>query len=188
MKGIPENKSGLYFIAIVFHGSLSDEIRVVKERMRDQYGAAHALKSPAHITLQMPFKRILSVERGMCDALTGFALKEKPFTVELNGYGAFVPRVIFIKIVEPGPVKSLHGRLRDVLLTELGFGHDEIMNDMQPHITVATRDLARDAFSDAWQEMKDEEFVSSFEVRSIFLLRHNGRSWDLHEEFPFGIQ
>lgn len=188
MKDIPENKSGLYFIAIVPHGSLCDEIRVVKERMRDQYGASHALKAPAHITLQMPFKKIPSEERRLCDALAGFALKEKSFTVELNGYGAFVPRVIFIKIVEPGPVKSLHRRLRDVLLTELGFGPDEILNDLQPHITVATRDLARDAFSDAWQEMKDEEFVSSFEVRSIFLLRHNGRSWDLIEEFPFDIQ
>ncbi len=187
MKYITENKSGLYFIAIVPQGSLSDEIREVKEHMRDQYGAAHALRSPAHITLQMPFKRIPSVEGRMCDALAGFALKEKPFTVELNGYGAFVPRVIFIKIVEPGPVRSLHRRLRDVLLTELGFGHDEIMNDVQPHITVATRDLARDAFSNAWQEMQDEEFVSSFEVRSIFLLRHNGRSWDLLEEFPFEI-
>jgi 2'-5' RNA ligase len=188
VKDIPENKSGLYFIAIVPHGSLCDEIRVVKERMLDRYGAGHALKSPAHITLQMPFKRVPSAERGLCDALAGFAMKEKPFTLELNGYGAFVPRVIFIKIVEPGPVKSLHRRLRDVMLTELEFGHDEIMDDVQPHITVATRDLSRDAFRDAWPEMKDEEFVSTFEVRSIFLLRHNGRSWDLLEEFPFDIQ
>ncbi len=188
MKDISDNKRGLYFIAIVPHGSLRDEIRVVKERMRDQYGAGHALKSPAHITLQRPFKRIPSEERGMCDALALFAVKEKPFTVELNGYGAFVPRVIFIKIVEPGPVKSLHGRLREVLLTDLGFGPDEIMNDLQPHITVATRDLAKAAFSDAWQEVMDEEFASSFEVRSICLLRHNGRSWDILEEFPFDIR
>jgi 2'-5' RNA ligase len=176
----------LYFIAIIPHRELRDEIRAVKERMRDQYGAGHALKSPAHITLQRPFKRLPSEERRMCDALAGFAVKEKPFTVELNGYGAFVPRVIFIKIVEPSPVKSLHGRLREVLLTDLGFGPDEIMNDLKPHITVATRDLVKTEFSDAWQEMKDEEFVSSFEVRSIYLLRHNGRSWDIHEEFPFG--
>ncbi len=178
----------LYFIALIPHSELRDEIRAVKEHMRDHYGAGHALKSPAHITLQMPFKRPPSEERGMCDALAGFALKEKPFNVELNGYGAFVPRVIFIKIVEPAPLKSLHVRLRDVLLTDLGFGPGEILNDLQPHITVATRDLAREAFSEAWQEMKNEEFISSFEVRSIFLLRHNGRNWDILEEFPFAIQ
>lgn len=188
MKDIQENKLGLYFIAIVPHGSLCDEIKVVKERMRDHYGAAHALKSPAHITLQMPFKRPPPEEKDICAALSKFASGERPFKVELEGYGAFVPRVIFIKIAEPGPVKSLHRRLRDALLTEMGFGPDEILNDLQPHITVATRDLVRDAFSDAWQEMKDEEFISSFEVRSIFLLRHNGRRWDLLEEFPFKTQ
>lgn len=178
----------LYFIAIIPHSELRDEIRAVKERMRDQYGAGHALKSPAHITLQMPFKRPPSGEKDISIALRKFASGERPFRVELNGYGAFVPRVIFIKIVEPGPVKSLHRRLRDVLLTETGFGRDEIMNDVQPHVTVATRDLTREAFSDAWPEMKDEEFVSSFEVRSIYLLRHNGRNWDILEEFPFDIQ
>jgi len=178
----------LYFIAIIPHIELRDEIRAVKERLRDRYGAGHALKSPAHITLQKPFKRLPSGEKDICVALKEFSSRERPFTVELNGYGAFVPRVIFIKIVEPAPVKSLHRRLRDVLLTEMGFGPDEVMNAVQPHITVATRDLARDAFSDAWQEMQDEEFVSSFEVWSIFLLRHNGRSWDLMEEFPFDIQ
>jgi 2'-5' RNA ligase len=185
MKDIPGYKSGLYFIAVVPHGSLRDEIREVKERLRDQYGAGHALKSPAHITLQMPFKRNPSEERGMCDALAGFALKEESFTVELNGYGAFVPRVIFIKIVEPGPVKSLHRRLRDVLLTEMGFGPDEVMNDIQPHITVATRDLTRETFAEAWPELQVEEFSGSFIVNSLFLLKHNGRNWDILEEFPF---
>jgi len=85
----------LYFIAIIPHRELRDEIRAVKERMRDQYGAGHALKSPAHITLQRPFKRLPSEERRMCDALAGFAVKEKPFTVELNGYGVLCPESDF---------------------------------------------------------------------------------------------
>ena len=47
----------LYFIAIIPYSELREKVRKVKERMKAEYGAGHALKSPAHITLQMPFKR-----------------------------------------------------------------------------------------------------------------------------------
>jgi 2'-5' RNA ligase len=176
---------GLYFIALIPHGSLREEIREIKERIRDGYGAGHALKSPAHITLQIPFKRSSTDEGRMTEALRTFAATEKPFTVGLNGYGAFAPRVIFIRIVEPGPVKEVHSRLKKVLLEELHFEQDEVMKSVQPHMTVATRDLTKAAFSEAWAEFEDEEFSASFDVGSIFLLKHNGRSWDIMEEFPF---
>jgi len=178
----------LYFIALIPQIELRDEIRAVKERISDRYGAGHALKSPAHITLQMPFKRPLSEEKEICDKLKKFSCRERPFMVELNGYGAFAPRVIFIKIVEPAPVRSLHRRLKDVLMTELRFGSDELMNDILPHVTVATRDLTREAFAAAWPELQDEEFNGSFSARSLFLLKHNGRNWDILEEFPFDTQ
>lgn len=175
----------LYFIALIPHIPLRERIRAVKERMKADYNAGHALKSPAHITLQIPFKRSSNDEGRLAEALRAFASTEKPFTVDLNGYGAFAPRVIFIKIVEPGPVKGVHSRLKKVLLEELHFGQDEVMKSVQPHITIATRDLTKAAFSEAWAEFEDEEFSASFDAGSIFLLKHNGRSWDIMEEFPF---
>ncbi|MFZ2287437.1 MAG: 2'-5' RNA ligase family protein [Bacteroidales bacterium] len=186
MKDSPDSNTALYFIALVPHGSLRDEIREVKERMRDQFRAGHALKSPAHITLQRPFKRNPAEEGKMCSTLRSFALGEKPFTVNLNGYGAFVPRVIFIKIVDPDPIRSIHRRLRVILVAGLDFSRDEIMHDVQPHITVATRDLTREAFAEAWPLFMEEEFTGQFEVSSIYLLKHNNRDWDILEEFPFG--
>ena len=47
----------LYFIALIPGKELKEKVRAVKERMKADYNAGHALKSPAHITLQMPFKR-----------------------------------------------------------------------------------------------------------------------------------
>lgn len=175
----------LYFIALIPHIALRERIRAVKERMKADYNAGHALKSPAHITLQIPFKRSSTDEAMMAEALRAFAATEKPFTVDINGYGAFPPRVIFIKIVEPGPVKGVHSRLNKVLLEQLHFEQDEVMKSVQPHITIATRDLTKAAFSEAWAEFEEEEFRASFDVGSIFLLKHNGRSWDIMEEFPF---
>ena len=72
-----------------------------------------------------------------------------------------------------------------MLLASLNFLPGEIMKDAEPHITVATRDLTKKAFSEAWPEISGEPFTGSFRVRSIFLLRHNGRYWDILEELPF---
>lgn len=181
-----ENRSELYFIALIPGSDLRERVRSLKERMRSDYGAGHALRSPAHITLQMPFKRDAGDESALAAALGKFAFGENPFTVELDGFGCFSPRVIFIRIMKHEAVRSLHGRLKKLLKDELGFLPSEIMNDLQPHITIATRDLTKEAFRDAWPEFQQEEFRGSFEARSLFLLKHNGKSWDILREFPFG--
>ena len=186
MKDKHEQKMDLYFIALVPHRELGEKVRRIKERMKAEFGAGHALKSPAHITLQMPFKRNSEDETSISGALRRFVSGEKCFTVDLDGFGAFAPRVIFIKISEPELVRALHSRLQEVLMRELHFSPAEIMKDVQPHITVATRDIAKEAFSVAWPELQKEEFKASFDVHSIFLLKHNGRNWDILEEFPFG--
>jgi uncharacterized membrane protein (DUF373 family) len=56
---------------------------------------------------------------------------------------------------------------------------------VEPYVAVATRDLTREAFAAAWPELKEEEFNGSFSVNSLFLLKHNGRNWDILEKFPF---
>lgn len=175
----------LYFIALIPGGELRERVRTVKERMKVLYTASHALKSPAHITLQMPFKRHSGDEPRMEEALRKFAAAEKAFEVSLDGFGAFVPRVIYIKITEPGPVRELHSRLKAMLLSELGFSPSELMKDVQPHITVATRDLTKTAFSQAWPEIMNEEFRATFTACSIFLLKHNGKYWEIFREFNF---
>ena len=175
----------LYFIALIPDVPLREEVRKIKEAMKVEYGAAHALKSPAHITMQMPFKRNPGEEVDLSSALMEFAARERPFSVDLDGFGAFPPRVIYIRITNPKPVEELHGRLKRVLTDTLGFTREEIMQHVQPHITVATRDLTRVAFNEAWPEMKDREFTGRFTVKSVFLLRHNGRHWDILLECPF---
>jgi len=180
------NIPDLYFIALLPDRTLLAEIRAIKEEFSRDFSASHALKSPAHITLQMPFKRTSDHEPLMTSALEEFAAGEKPFTVELDGFGAFAPRVIFIKIREHHNIAGLHSRLREVLLAQLGFPQGEVMNNVHPHITLATRDLSRDSFGNAWPKFENRNFAGSFTVNSIFLLKHNGRNWDIFSEFTFG--
>lgn len=164
---------------------LRDEIRAIKEEFSRDFSASHALRSPAHITLQMPFKRTPDHEPVMVNVLKEFAVGERSFTVELDGFGAFAPRVIFIKIRDHQHISGLHSRLRDVLLAQMEFPLREIMNEVHPHITIATRDLSRDSFVKAWPLFENRKFTGSFTVNSIFLMKHNGRHWDIFREFTF---
>ncbi len=176
----------LYFIALIPGLELRDEISVMKEEMKRDFNSSHALKSPAHITLQMPFKANSQDELQLVKTLSLLAAGEKPFRVDLNGFGAFAPRVLFIRVSDHKQIEDLHLRLSQMLRGLQWFPQDEIMSDVHPHITIATRDLSKEMFKLAWPQFENREFDGTFETKSIFLLKHNGRNWDIFMEFTFG--
>jgi 2'-5' RNA ligase len=179
------DKMNLYFIALVPDRELSLTIREMKEDMKARFDVTHALKSPAHITLQMPFRRFKEEEQQIAETLSLFASGEKPFRIDLNGFGYFPKGVIFIKIEDHVPVAGIHGRLKKVLTEQLGFVKAEIMTEVHPHITLATRDLTPATLKEAWPEFENRKFSASFEVHSISLLKHNGKRWDIFNEYSF---
>jgi len=56
-----------------------------------------------------------------------------------------------------------------------------------PHMSIAHRDLDKNLFPDAWKEFKNKEYQRSFSFKKLSLLKHNGRSWDINEEFKFEV-
>ncbi len=180
------DKPGLYFIALIPHHDLLDEIRELKEEMKVVTGARDILKSPAHITLQKPFKRELSQECKIISSLKHFCEGESPFKVELDGFGSFPPRVIYIRVGDHRPLENLHSRLKECLINELSFTSPDIMNDIHPHITLTTRYLTREGFNAAWPLFRERIFTESFEADSISLLRHDGKRWEILHRFRFG--
>ena len=153
--------------------------------MKTRFGASHALKSPAHITLQMPFRREENRELVMIENLKQFAGKEIGFEIELDGFDCFPPRVLFIKIIDHNPVKEFRGRVKKLLQNKLGLRYNDTF-EFHPHMTIATRDLSTDAFEKAWPEFQTRKFIASFQVKSLFLLKHNGKHWEIYREFLFG--
>ena len=153
--------------------------------MKSSFGACHALKSPAHITLQMPFRRDEKDETIIIQELEKFSAQQNTFDVFLNGFDCFAPRVIFIRVKNHQPLVDLHNKLNEVLSSKLDFKSKVLTQKLHPHMTIATRDLSEDAFEQAWAHYKAKEFTASFEVSSLFLLKHNGQYWDLYKEFHF---
>jgi len=175
----------LYFVALVPESGIRDRVRKLKEEMSDKYEAKHALKSPAHITLQMPFKRPQQDEEAIINELKKFASLQEPFRVDFSGFGSFAPRVIFIKVIEPSSIIRIHAGLKIILTGKLEFNAGDLMQTVQPHMTIATRDLTKEMYHLAWPHFEDRGFEASFDVKSLFLLKHNGRNWDIFREFNF---
>ena len=175
----------LYFIALIPDYKLRSEVKSLKEDLKNKFGASHALKSPAHITLQMPFRRHEGDEQLIITTLEEFSKLQSSFEIILDGYDCFPPRVIFIKVLNHPPVIALHKKFNEVLKAELNFKNRVLTQKLHPHMTIATRDLSEDAFEKAWPQYRSKKFNGSFSVNSLFLLKHNGKHWEIYREFPF---
>ena len=180
----PSNPN-LYFIALIPDQDIRRDVKALKEEMRDNYGAKHALKSPAHITLIPPFRRDQQHESFITDSMFRFASRQNVFSVELDGFGNFEPRVIYIDVKQALPIRNLHKGLCNTLMDEMLFHPDELKSKLHPHMTIATRDLTPEAYYSAWPELLKHRFKAQFEVSCISLLKHNGKFWEIFRTFGF---
>ena len=182
---ISDHQVNLYLIALIPHIELREQIKALKEEIKERFNTAHALKSPAHITLQMPFKRSKKDEPYLINTLQEFAAYQKIFMVKLAGFDCFSPKVIFVKVIDHEPIISVHTQLKKVLTDKMEFKENGITQNIHPHMTIASGDLSTEAFSRAWGEFEKREFEASFLTKSLFLLKHNGKFWEIYREFLF---
>ncbi len=179
-------KTELFLIALVPPLPLREQVRSLKLEMLQLYGAGHALKAPAHITLEGPFRLAPDTANKLEDTLDEFSGQQRPITVQLRDFDHFSIRVIFIRILEHGPVIALERQLTSVLSGSQLLQKRPKPIPFHPHMTIATRDLEEAAFFKAWADFKNRAFHAFFEVNSLHLLRHNGKNWDIFREFRFG--
>jgi 2'-5' RNA ligase len=177
----------LYFVAVVPPEPLRTELLHLKAYFRDKYQSSKALNSPPHITLHMPFKWRESREKKLLDALGDCSLLHEPFTLTLTGFGAFPPRVIYAQPAESPQLHALQKAVAKAMRLSLNLLNADYQGrGFHPHITLAFRDLKKPRFQEAWQEFENKPLEASFPVDNVCLLKHNGSSWDVFRELPFG--
>jgi 2'-5' RNA ligase len=176
----------LYFIAVVPQEDIRSEVTGFKHYIAEHFNSRHSLKSPPHITLQMPFKWKEEKENKLVKFLGDFSSTQIPFEVALKNFSAFPKRVIYIDIVKNEYLEKLYFNLSSAIRKELKIINDSYKNQgFTPHMTIAHRDLKPAAFDMAWAEFKEKPFDKKFLVDHICLLKHNGKSWDIFERFSF---
>lgn len=174
----------LYFIALVLPEELNKQIKDLKFEMAEKFSAKHALKLPAHITLRPPFNMEEEQEKKLSALLQGLAREQNKIPVDLDGFGSFAPRVIYINIKNGQLLYELHGQLEKKLINVTG-NKKKVNSQFHPHITIATRDLDQKKFPDALLTFKERKFERNFEAEKITLLKHNGQVWEIHSEYSF---
>lgn len=183
-----ENETkGIYFIAIIPPEPLASEVRDIKECIREKYNSSAALRSPAHITLFPPFRREQELEKELILQTSDFAQHYQPFTIYLNGFDCFSPWVIFIRNEKSPALDELQEQLTEFMESTFGLKDPQHGRPFHPHMTVAFKDLRKSEFRKAWAEFKNRSFERDFTVKSIFLLKHNGREWEVISRSDFQL-
>ena len=91
---------GLYFIAIIPPDNIQEEITGFKHVVAEKFDSRHALRSPPHITLHMPFKWKEKRLDELTACMQSINYHLEPFEIQLNGFDFFEPRVVFVDVVE----------------------------------------------------------------------------------------
>ena len=175
----------MYYIAVLPPESIRDEVKGFKEEIRERFHSSHALRSPAHITLQMPFHFEESRVAELTDKIARLAQKLTPVTCELEHFGHFGNRVVYVN-VKPSPTLNLYRQqLQQLLREEFHFSEKKLPDRFTPHITIANRDLTPENFTPCMETFNDRDYARTFEIDALVILKHCGDHWEVYREFPF---
>ena len=169
----------MYFIALVAPEEINEKILKWKHFMKDHFGCVVALKSPAHITLVPPFWMSPELEPDLENSIHEFSSQQNSFTIYLHNFSAFKPRVIYVEVVKNTAIDSLQNSFTEYLLLQNKYPLDKDNRPFHPHVTIATRDLYKKAFQEAWEIFSPKEYNAEWKIDSISLLRHNKKNWDV---------
>jgi 2'-5' RNA ligase len=171
--------TAMYYIAIVAPEAINEQVLQWKHFMRDRFGCTVALKSPAHVTLCSPFWMETALQPDIEKAITIFSSTQKDFSIELNNFGSFKPKVIFVHVEESPDLSQLQQNLETHLSADPLFPIKKTTRDFHPHITIANRDLSKSNFHIAWEFFRDKRYRVFFQGNAITLLKHNGVLWEV---------
>lgn len=173
-----------FFLAIIPPEPILGEVMALKEYFSLHHRSKGALRSPAHITLHMPFDWTEKKVEKLKKALTLFSSGQKPVKITLSNFGCFAPRVIFIRVEHSQELLELQKKSDTFFKTELNV-FSAAYRDLpfHPHMTVAFRDIRKEEFTAAWKIFENKKFEASFTADSIALLRHDGLKWNVFEQF-----
>ena len=175
----------LFFLALLPPPDMQASITTIKQEFGDRFNSRHALKSPPHITVFPPFKWPES-QLSQFECLADFAASQAQVPVTLSGFGAFPPRVIYVRPLKLPTLMETYERLQVFLADRL-----ELVDPMakrrafSPHVTVAHRDLSEENFRAAWAEFEGRSFNAAFAATHLTLLLHNGCQWEIAREWEF---
>src|SRR5688572_22356857 len=109
----------LKLIAILPPKEISDLVRGEQQMISERWGPKHAMRTPPHLTIIPPLAVNANSFNTIKRIATAIAAANQPFSLQLKGYGAFKPRVLYINPLITAELQSLYRQWRDALEAEL---------------------------------------------------------------------
>jgi 2'-5' RNA ligase len=176
----------LYMFAIMPPQGLAEEIDNIRHQFAENFKCYKALKPPVHITLFPPFKTTGDIEQRILP-LQKWTGQQLPFILHLNNFSFFENRkspVLFIDVIKNDALKNLHsGFLRQIKLYMPGIEIEKAQ--YHPHFTIGYRDISPEMMPEIKKAYTQRNFTASFEVKSIYLWKHDSVNWKTRHEFTF---
>jgi 2'-5' RNA ligase len=167
-----------YFIALIPQESLNEKIMAIKREVAEKYGSRGALRSPAHITLHMPFDLVGTKEKKFLEAFSAYAPAIPAFKTQLENFDCFAPRVIFISVKPCETLNELQKNVVEFMKRRFSiFNQSDSRRPFHPHVTVAFRDLKKNSFETAWQDFKNRSFNETLFCDAVSLLVLDEKGW-----------
>jgi 2'-5' RNA ligase len=158
---------------------INENVLKWKNFFKERFGCIVALKSPAHITLIPPFWMNEDLEPDLIKSIAEFSNTKNKFEIELKNFAAFKPRVIYVDVIKNAKLDDLHSFLNNFILKQNKYPIQKDDRLFHPHVTLATRDLHKKAFYEAWEIFSKKKYEADWFIKGISLLRHNKKNWDV---------
>lgn len=180
--GKPTRKEmDMYYVTLLCPLDIDEQVHEHKNYMRRTFGCDVASKSPSHVTLIAPFFMSGGKSKELEERLEAFESTVNEVSLNLNGYGHFENRVIFVDVEPSTALETLQEQL-EVYLKNNGFPFiKEAKKPFHPHVTIATRDLKPEDFEAAWPTFEGKEFQASFTTNTMHLMKLSEDRW-IHEK------
>ena len=169
----------MYFIALVAPPEIDQQVLKWKNYFKEHFQCIVALKSPAHITLVPPCWMKEELEDDLIRSISAFSNSKNRFEITLKNFAAFKPNVIYVDVLKNEILNDLHESLNDFIDQQNKFPQKKEDRSFHPHVTLATRDLYKKAFYEAWETFYEKKYEAKWMVNGISLLRHNKKNWDV---------
>jgi 2'-5' RNA ligase len=185
-QGAASSVLGRYFIALLPPAEIATELEAYKLYCAEKFNSKASLRSPAHLTLIMPFLWKEKKENILEEKLSAFCATEKPFTVAIENFAAFAPRVIYAYVVADEPLLGFQHRIARYVKQTFYLLHPNRYDlPWHPHITIAFRDLKKEIFPLAHTHFQNQKLNCTWVVKQAVLLKQNNKVWLPYMQFNF---
>lgn len=176
-----------YFLAIVPNGPIQESATSLKHYLKEQMNVKYALKSPAHITLKMPFSYNEAKEVILIEKLSAFFSFQKSLQIRVNGTDTFGKRVIFWKVESDAKLYELQDSIKNFCKRELNLIDELSDRNYHPHMTIAFKDVKEIVFDQVQAVVTAQSVDLMLQVSSIELLKRIDNKWLIYHSFPLVV-